>query len=207
MKQVSLKESNIERLSVTFWVNLTDDLLERIRTVVAPDGDGDYGFVDAYKMGNVNHRVVAILSKSGFVPGEYKIELFCEKKSGRKLAGGMPSVSKLFEIISSVEGETRAIGVLSLSFGRQKKSKPIISLPIKITDMPEALYDEIDGIHFVKREGKLVKYEVILDVEADKTLTEWLSFRMMVNINESILENAMREGLRIAGGFVSKGGQ
>ena len=64
------------------------------------------------------------------------------------------SVSKLFEIISYIKEEITVMCTLRLSFGRPRKYKTIISLPIKITDMPKAIYDEIHGMHFVKREGK-----------------------------------------------------
>jgi hypothetical protein len=207
MKHVNLKEFNIDELSVTFWVSLGDELVQKMGGVVAPDEDGDYVFMESYKIGNVAHYVAAVVSKPKFVEGQYRIQIICEKKSGRKWAAGAVSVSKLFEIISSIKEKIPAMGMLSLSFGQRKKYKTIISLPMKITDMPKALYDEIDGVHFVKREGKLLKYDVILDLEPNKTLTEWLTFRIDININESILEDVMREGLSIADGFVSRGEQ
>lgn len=201
MKQVNLRESNIEELSFTFWPNLTDDLLEKIRSVVAPDKDGDYLFMESYKIGNVGHFVGAVITKLK-VEGSYRIRVLCEIGGGRGLGKGVVSVSKLFEIISSIKEELAGICMLKLSFGRRKKYKKIISLPLKITDMPKALYDEIRGIHFTKNEGKVFKYDVILDLEPDGALKETITYRKMININESILEDIIREGIEISDGFV-----
>ena len=201
MKQVNLKEFNIEEVRFTFWTSLPDDLLEKIRGVVAPDKDGDYVFMESYKIGNVGHFVVAVVSK---LKGEgiYRIGFLCEKRGGRRLRKGIASVSKLLEIISPIKEELRAMCVLSLSFGRRKKYKTIISLPIKITDMPKTLYDEIRGVHFTKREGKDLKYDVVVDVERDGTLIELINFIKVINIKESILEDIIQEGMKISDGFI-----
>lgn len=201
MKQVNLKEFNIEEVRFTFWTSLPDDLLEKIRGVVAPDKDGDYVFMESYKIGNVGHFVVAVVSK---LKGEgiYRIGFLCEKRGGRRLRKGIASVSKLLEIISPIKEELRAMCVLSLSFGRRKKYKTIISLPIKITDMPKTLYDEIRGVHFAKREGKDLKYDVVVDVERDGTLIELINFIKVINIKESILEDIIQEGMKISDGFI-----
>jgi len=200
MKQVNLKEFNIEEVRFTFWTSLTDDLLERIQGVVAPDKDGDYVFMESYKIGNVGHFVIAVVSK---LKGEgmYRIGVVCEK-GGRRLRKGTASVSKLLEIMSSIKEEIRAMCVLSLSFGRRKKYKTIISLPIKITDMPKTLYDEIRGVHFAKREGKGLKYDVIVDVERDGTLIGLINFIKLINIRESVLEDIIQEGIEISDGFI-----
>ena len=201
MKQVNLKEFNIEEVRFTFWTSLTDDLLEKIRGVVAPDKDGDYVFMESYKIGNVGHFVVAVVSE---LKGEgmYRIGVLCEKRSGGRLKKGTASVSKLLEIISSIKEEKRTICVLSLLFGKRKKYKTIISLPIKITDMPKTLYNEIRGFHFAKREGKGLKYDMVVDVERDGTLIGLLNFIRVTNIKESILEDIIQEGMEISDGFI-----
>lgn len=201
MKQVNLKEFNIEELRFTLWPNLTDDLVEEIRSVVAPDEDGDYLFMESYKIGNVGHFVGAVVSKLE-VEGSYRIRVFCEIGRGGRLGKSVVSVSKLFEIISSVKEDLAGICMLKLSFGRRKKYKKIISLPIKITDMPNAIYDEIRGMHFTKNEGRIFKYDVILDIEPDGALKETITYRKMININESILEDIIREGIEISDRFV-----
>jgi hypothetical protein len=200
MKQVNLKEFNIEEVRFTVWTSLTDDLLEKIQSVVAPDKDGDYVFMESYKIGNVGHFVFAMVSE---LKGEgiYRIGVICEKR-GRRLRKGIASVSKLLEIISSIKEEMRVMCVLSLSFGRRKKYKTIISLPIKITDMPKTLYNEIHGFHFAKREGKDLKYDVVVDIERDGTLIELINFIKVINIKESILEDIIQEGIEISDGFI-----
>ena len=115
------------------------------------------------------------------------------------------SVGKLVEIISSIDKEIVAICWLKLSFGRRRRYKTIVSLPMKVTEMPERLYDEIHGMHFIKREGKVLKYDVILDLDPDRSLREMITFRKAININESVLEEVIREGMRISDGFVSRG--
>ena len=204
MKQVNLKEFNIGELRFTFWTSLTDDLLEKIRSVVAPDEDGDYIFRESYRIGNVGHSLFAMVSKSKG-EGWYRIGVLCNMEGGRKSRKGVGSVRKLFEILSSIKEEVTAFCVLQLSFGRRKKYKTVITLPIKITDMPKTLYDEIRGIHFAKREGKGLKYDVIVDVERDGALIGLINYEKVINIKESILEDVMREGLAISDGFVLRG--
>lgn len=201
MKQVNLKEFNITELDFTFWTNLTDDLLEKIGSVVDQDEDGDYIFVDSYKKDNVGHIAIAgVLKPKG--EGKYRIRCRCELGRGGRLGTGVVRISKLFEIISSIEEKVMVNSVLKLSFGRRKKHKTIISLPIKITDMPKTLYDEIHGVHFVKREGKSFKYEVILDLEENGALLETIIFKKLRNINASIIEDIIQQGIEISDDFV-----
>lgn len=201
MKQVNLKELNIEELSCTFWITLTDDLVERIRGAVAPDEDGDYVFMDSYKIGNVSHFMGAAVSKS-LGEGRYKVRVVCEKEAGVKLPKDTISVRKLLEIISSIKEEVGAFCMLRLSFGKRRRPKTIISLPVKISDMPKTVYDEIRGFHFMKREDKVFKYDVILDIEPDGNLMEMINYRKMINIKESILEDVIQEGMVISDCFV-----
>jgi len=206
MKQVNLKKFNITELRFVFGTNLTDDLLKKIRSVVPPDKDGDSMFVESYKIDNVGHLVAAMVSKSTG-EGIYNIRVICEKGRGRRLGKGVGSVSKLFEIISSIKEEITVMSTLRLSFGRRQRYKAVISLPIKITDMPKMPYNEIRGIRFVKREGKDFKYDVILDFERNGSLTEVINYIKRTNIKESILEDIIQEGLEISDGFVLKGKQ
>jgi len=201
MKQVNLKEFNITEVDFMFWTNLTDDLLEKIGSVVAQDEDGDYMFLDSYKKDNVGHIAIAGVSKSKG-EGKYRIRCRCEIGRGGRLGKDVVSVSKLFEIISSIKEKMMVNSMLKLSFGRRKKHKTIISLPIKITDMPKTLYDEILGVHFVKHEGKSFKYEVILDLEENGALVETIIFKKLRNINASIIEDIIQQGIEISDGFV-----
>jgi hypothetical protein len=201
MKLVNLKKFNIAELRFDFSINLTDDLLERLQSVVAPDKDGDYMFIDSYRIDNVGHTLAAMVSKSAVV-GMYRVRGVWDMSKGRRPLKEVLSVGKLFEIISSIEEEIMLTSSLRLSFSRRKKYKSIISLPIKITDMPEMVYDEIHGMHFVKREGRDFKYEVILDLERDGGLMELIICKKRMKIKESILEDIIQEGLEISDGFV-----
>ena len=206
MKQVNLKEFNIKELDFIFWTNLTDDLLEKIGSMVAPDEDGNYIFIDSYKIDNVGHITTAMVSKSKG-EGKYRIRCRCEIGRGGRLGKGVASVSKLFEIISSIKEKMMVSSMLRLSFGRRQKHKTIISLPIKITDMPKTLYDEIHGVHFVKSEGKSFKYEVILDLEENGALMETVIYKKLRNIKASIVEDIIQQGIEISDGFVLRGKQ
>ena len=201
MKQVNLKESNITEVYFTFWTSLTDDLLEKIRSVVAPDEDDNYMFMDSYKIDNVSHVVAAMVSKSKG-EGRYRIRCLCKIGRGGRLGKGVVSVGKLFEIISCINERTLVVGGVKLSFGRRQKYKAIISLPIKITNMPKMPYDEIYGMRFVKREGKIIKYDVILDFEPNGVLKETIAYRKLVNIKESIIEDMLQQGIEISDSFV-----
>ena len=201
MKQVNLKEFNITGLRFAFWVDLPDDLLEKIRSATSQDKGGGYVFADKYKIGNVSYFALALVLKS---KGEkrYGIRVMWERESLTRVGKGIVSVSKLLEIISCIKEEVAVNCRLRLSFGRSRKYKTVISLPIKITDMPEAIYDEIHGMHFVKREGKGYKYDVILDLERNGAVVMFINYRTLMNIKESILEDVLQEGIEISDGFV-----
>jgi hypothetical protein len=204
MKLLNLKKLNIVELRFDFSINLMDDLLEKVESVVAADKDGDYMFMDPYRIDNVGHVLATMVSKSG-VPEIYRVRGIWEIRKGRVSSKGLVSVGKLFEIISSIEAKTMLEGSLRLSFSRRKKYKSIINLPIKITDMPKMTYDEIHGMHFVKREGRDFKYDVILDVERDGSLTELVIYQRRMEVKESILEDIIQEGLEISDCFVLRG--
>lgn len=201
MKQVNLKELNIEELRFTLWTGLPDALLEKIRSLVTPDEDGDFMFRESYRVGNVGHSIFAIVKKSNG-GGEYRIGFVCQKGGSKRSTKGYGSVSKLLETLLSIKEEVTALCVLNLSFGRRRKYKTIISLPIRITDMPKTIYDEIRGFHFMKHEDKTFKYDVILDLEPDGTLIEMINYRKVINIKESILEDVIQEGMGISNCFV-----
>jgi len=201
MKQVNLKEFNIKELGFWFLANLTDDVLEKIRNVVAPDEDGDYIFLDSYKIANVGHTAIAVVSKSKS-EGKYRIACKYEIMRGGRLGKDIVSVSKLLEIIPAIKEKVMVNGRLRLLFGRRKKHKSIISLPMKITDMPKMLYDEIHGVHFVKNEGKNLKYEVILDIEENGALSETVIYKELRTIKASIVEDVKQQGIEISDGFV-----
>jgi hypothetical protein len=201
MKQVNLKEFSITGLRFAFWIDLPDDLLEKIRSATSQDKGGGYVFADKYKIGNVSHFALALVLKS---KGEkrYGIRVMWERESLTGVGKGIASVSKLLEIISCIKEEVAVNCRLRLSFGRPRKCKTVISLPIKITDMPETIYDEIHGMHFVKREGKGYKYDVILDLERKGAVVLSINYRTLMNIKESMLEDVLQEGIKISDGFV-----
>lgn len=204
MKQVNLKEFQINELRFTFWATLTDDLLGEIQSVVTADEDGDYIFREPYRIGNVSHYLFAMVSKSSG-EGRYRIVVSCSVESVRGLRKEAGNVRKLFEILSPIKEDLTAYCVMHLSLGRRKKYKTVISLPIKITDMPNTLYDEIRGAHFAKREGKAIKYDVVVDVERDGNLIELINYTKKINIKESILEDVVKEGMKISDGFILRG--
>jgi len=201
MKQVNLKEFNITELDFMFWINLTDDLLKKIQSVATPDEDGDYVFVDSYKIDNVGHIKGAVVSKSKS-EWRYKVQGICEIKKGGRLGKGTVSVSRLFEILSPIEEETLVFSRLKLSFSRRQKYKTIMRLPIKVTNIPKMPYDEIHGIRFVKREGDSNKYEVILDLGTKGALTETIIYQERRKIKESIVEDMIKQGIEISDNFI-----
>jgi hypothetical protein len=204
MKKLNFKELNITGLRFAFRVTLTDDIWEQIQNATTKDKVGGYVFVDKYKIGNVSHFVLALVKKSK-VEKRYAIGIMWERENLTGVGEGIASVSKLLEIISCIEGEVAIYGRLSLLFGRAQKCKTIVSLPMKITDIPEAVYDEIHGMHFVKSEGKGRKYDVILNRERKGAVGLLVNYRAMMNIRESILEDVLKEGIKISEGFVFRG--
>lgn len=201
MKKINLRELNIQDVDFTFRISLTDDLLERIESNVKPDDDGDYVFVERYKADGVGHMLGAVMSK-GKGEERYRVRVLCERMRYGKVQEGTVSVCRLFEIISSIKEEIVVRCMLRLSFSKRKKYKTMISLPMKITDMPDATYNEIHGMHFVKRAGNDRKYDFILDIGRDGTITAAIHYGKRVKIQESIMEDIVKEGMGICNSFV-----
>lgn len=204
MVRINLKSFDISALRINFEASLPEDLLEIMGSVCPPDEDGDFVFVDSYKVEGVGHAASAIVSELKKGAKEFGFEFMYRVRRGGRLGKDVPRTSQLLEILSAIKEPVWFNCLLRFIFGKRSKTNTLINLPIKVTAQPNAPFNEIHGIHFVKLEKKELEYEVILDLLDEGGLMETVIFRHRNRISESTIEKIVRKAVEISNSFVSK---
>ena len=202
----NLKSSDIIKLQFSATVTLSASLIGEIRKASPPDEDGDSVFVDSYRSDGINHRAWAWVS--GVEEGTMRasIQFNYELGKGGKLRKAAPRVNQLVDIVSSIEEGVEADCEATFEFGRLQKAKPIVPLPMRLIELPGMPFDEIEGLHLVKRDGEQSKYDVILDIPRKGVLRESVFFSYHARIQETLADEILREAAKISNRFVVKEG-
>lgn len=203
--RANLKSFCIDQIRFNFEVKLSEELIEKIRNICSPDEDGDYVFFDYYRVESVGHVASAVVSQLKGDVEKFGVSFLYMLGKGGGFIKGAPKISSLLEVLSVVEEPVLVNCFLRFKFGKRSKVKGIVNLPVKISSQPNALFDEIHGVHFVKFEGGETKYEVILDIIEGGVLMQTVMFGNNIRISESSVGHVLRTGLEISRRFVSKG--
>jgi hypothetical protein len=202
--KLNLKACDIIELRFLVTLTLSDDLIAQIKEASPPDEDGDSIFVDSYEVDGAKHRAWVWVSMVNEGTTKFRIDFNYELGKGGRLRKSTPRINKVVGILCSVEEEVDITCQVSFQFGRRRKAKPIIPLPLKLIELPNIPFDEIDGLHLVKRDGKQTKYDVILGVSSGGALTEIIFFDYHSRIREDLADEIIREAVRISNLFILK---
>lgn len=202
--KTNLKLLRIDLIRFNFKVKLSEELIEKIRSVCPPDEDGDCAFYDYYRVENVGHVAYAVVSQLKGNVGEYGFSfLYTCGKRGRLLKDS-PKISSLLEVVSVIADPVLFNCLVRFTFSKRSKIRGFVNLPMKVSAQPNALFNEIHGAHFVKLEDGETKYEVILDIIEGGALMQTVMFENKIRISESGVGHILRTSLEISGRFVSK---
>lgn len=204
MSSPNLKIFDLEEVRFSFEAKLTEELLKRMESFPA-DKDGDYMFFDSYKSERIGHIATALVSLLNKGEKEFGFSFIYRIGRGGHLHKTSLRISELFEIISDIREPVEFDCLLRFQFGRRSKPKTLINLPLRVTGQQNVPFNEICGVHFVKREGGKVKYEVILDFSDEDGLMDTVVFKHTDKISESVVEKIIQNGLGISESFASKG--
>jgi len=199
----NLKALSINEFRFTFRLTLDEKLVSVVSVASPPDDDGDNVFLDTYKIVNISHLAIAVVSKVKKGAHNYSVDCRCSLGRGGRLKRGTPKISELFDILSAVKEPLYFNCLIRFLFGKRSQYKSIIQLPIKVTDKNDAIYNEIHGVHFVKMDGKRMDYEVIIDLLEGGGYTEAVIFGYRSEIDMSLMENIIGKATSISGEFVS----
>lgn len=203
MSRPNLKIFNLVEVRFNFEAKITDELSKRLEAFPA-DRDGDYVFFDSYKserIGHIANAVVSLLNKS---ENGFGFSFLYRLGRGGRLRKDLPRISDLFEVISAIRERVEYDCLLRFQFGRRLKPKTLIDLPLKVTGQENVPFNEIRGVHFVKREKGEVKYDVILDLFDGGGLMNTVLFKHKDKIDESVVGKIIQNGLEISKSFASR---
>ncbi len=201
----NLKPYDITMLMASFVLTLSEDLIAQIREASPPDDDGDSVFLDSYKVDNVSHRASVWVIELDKDVGSFKVGLTYELGKGGRLRKDMPRINKIFGMLTSIEEAIDINCQVSFRFEKRRKVKPIIPLPMKLIESPDMPFDEIDGIHLVKRTEERERHDVVLGISTEGVLFENIFFEHHARIQETLVDDIIKEALRISNRFILKG--
>ena len=88
----------------------------------------------------------------------------------------------------------------NFEFNKTSKVKPIVKLPVKLSDHPSLANIEIRGLHLSKKDGDF-SIETILDL-ADGHLQQSMEFHSINHFNQNLINDIVKKGLEINRSFV-----
>lgn len=197
-----LKSYNIEELAFFATVSLDSTLIAQIQKVSPPDDSGDSLFVDHYKHGKTNYKSWVWVIKGSKDTDKYDINFHYEVATAAKAPKDIPKISRLIEIVSVIEKGVQFDCRANFWFGARSKIKPIIPLPLRLLELPDMPFDEVHGLHLVKRNGKGKKYEVMLDFSGRGTIAESVFFGYHGGIRETLADEIINEAVKISSSFI-----
>lgn len=199
--QPNLKSRNVISLEFSTTLPLSSDLVSKIRESACPDEDGDSVFFDSYR----NHRAIAVVKGVNREDtSNFEAEFTYEARSGGRLPKAVPRIEQLIDVLSPVKEQLDFECRVSFTFGKSLRPRPIISLPMKYIEAPDMPFDRIQGLHFVKLNGKEIKYDVFLEAPSQGILVENILFKYTSRINNFLAGKILAEAESISNRFVVK---
>lgn len=201
----NLKPYDITSLTASFVLTFSEDLIAQIREASPPDDDGDSVFLDSYKVDNVSHRASVWVMELDKDVGSFRVGLRYELGKGGRLRKDMPRINKIFDILASIEEQINIDCQVIFTFERRQRIKPIIPLPMKLIESPDMPFDEIAGVHLVKRIEERERHDVVLGISTGGVLFENIFFEHRASIQERLVDDIVGQAVEISNRFVSKG--
>lgn len=198
----SLKSLSISELRFMFRLTLSKEIISLVGEASPPDEDGENVFLDSYKVDNVGHIAIAVVSKVKKGEDVYNIDCRCQLARGGRLRKETPKISRLIEILSDVKESQSFHCLVRFTYGKRAKFKPIVKLPMIITNKTKAPFNEIHGIHFAKVKGNKLENEAILDLLEGGGYNETVIFGYKSKISVSIVEDIVKKAKGISDNFV-----
>ncbi|MFC1912121.1 hypothetical protein ACFLXG_03085 [Chloroflexota bacterium] len=199
-----LKSFSITEINIRGDIALTTNLIDAIGKASPPDEDGDSDFRDSYKVGRSSYVAWGFLSVSSKDDMPSWFGLRYEEGRGGKLGKSIPRINEAIEILSAIDDPTELYSLVKFEFRKRDRIKAILNLPVTLSESPSMPFNEIRGIHFSKLEGKHSKYDVILDYSQGGSLSETVIFELKAKINESLIDECIKEAISISNRFVMK---
>ena len=200
----NLKFFYIDKIDISATITVKDELINQIREMSPPDEDGDSAFYDSYKVERNSYIGWLVLSAPAKDNKTCGFTLHYESGKGGRLRTALPRISQAIEILSKLDSPLELASIFNFKFGRRDKVKTVVNLPLTLSESPNLPFDKIQGIHFLRLEGKRYEYHVILDCAKDGSLFETVIFQHKTIINKSLIDELIKEANDISNGFIFK---
>lgn len=201
----NLKVLSMNEIDLYGELELTDDLIQQIRTASPPDKDGYSFFFDVYKVENSSHVGLLMISVPVKRGKTCDFSLHYEVGTWGKPRKKYPSIDQALGILASIDGSIELDCFSIFDFAKRDKVKTILNLPLIVSESPNLPFDQVRGFHFSKMEGKHSKYDVILDRGEDGRLKETVVFRYTTTkINDSLTNDVVNKAVEISEQFAVK---
>jgi len=193
---------DLQDVRITADVEVPKSLLDKVAGLCVPDEEGDCLFGELYKLDGNNVTLTALVE--GVKKGGTKnsITFVCRKTKSKRLSIDFIRTSKLIDILADYDKKVIFDCFIRLQFARRYRAKSIVHLPINITDLNNSPFNEIHGVHFVKKRGKEYEYEVILDLLENGKLQENILFKYNAKIKKGMLNEIYDIAKNISERFV-----
>jgi len=202
MITVSLKSENVIAFQFDTTLMLNDDVIKRVKELSPPDKSGGSLFEEIQEINTEKYESFASVGRTKKNNGKYEVTI-AVTPSRRRQIKERASVSQLIEILSTIKEKLDFDCRILLRLRRSKGLNPIINLPLRLSESVDLAFNEIHGIHLVKKnnEGDII-YHVILDTAPKSALRESISFIHSGNFSETIIDEILKEALKISKLFV-----
>jgi hypothetical protein len=205
MLSSSLKKLNIEFLQFSTRLTLDGAVIQKIQESSPPDEDGDSEFLEQVPIGKDTQWVSAWFSRR---TGKNECSIVFTCRQGKYRVPGrprkrpsIPLPTELLDILSVVKDEFEFDCRMRLTY-KTRKVRPIVNLPLRVSNHPHSLFTEIRGLHFCRKDQMNQSLDVIMDI-VDNELQETMSFVRRSQIRESLFNDIINDAVVLNQGFVS----
>jgi hypothetical protein len=197
MQQPDLKSRNVNVLEFSFSIPFSHELYSSVKKIMLSKKSSEVPFFDLYK----DHRVLAIVKKEN---KGYKIEYTYFVGTQRKLPENLPRIKELAEAFYSSKDTFSYECSVHFLFEKKLHLRSIINLPMMNFISPNSPFDRIQGIHLVKLDGNVTKYDIYFEASFHGTLLETIEFKLESPFKESTPDDILRKAETISNNVVFK---
>jgi len=189
----NLVDDDLLFFEINTSIPIPQDALTSLSQISKQEKAGFYVFHGEQQETKTKFVAFAFLTPPKKSGDNYKLEIRCEPGKLSKSQKGTTNVEPLIKFLSALNQQVALECRLHFKF-KNKKVKTIISLPLKLTEVEDSPFQEIQGLHLVKRNKDSIAYEVIMDLVTESILLETVFFNKVGIFNQSLIDDALALG-------------
>jgi hypothetical protein len=197
-----LRKYNAFSLRFETSIDSSQSYNDEISRLSPPDEDGDRVFADLYD-GILAHSVVSKYSKAKGSKVSISFAYVFEKR--KKLSHPTPGIDQLMAILSATSESCKFGCQVGFDLKTSKNSKPLIPLPIKLTDFPHVPFNSVQGMHLKKVTAVGDEFDIFIEGTEKGELYINLIFELTKVFHNEIATDIVTIAYEVAKGFIVDG--